>query len=179
MPEPQFTFRPLAPADLPLLTEWLGRPHVRAWWHCEGGVPKLAAVRREFEPCVEDASTVRPHIVLLDGEPFGFIQSYVALGSGDGWWEDETDPGVRGIDQFIADESRLGQGLGSRMVRAFAKRLLAEPGVTQVQADPAPANARAIACYRRAGFEAVREIVTPDGPALLMLMRADNAEPAG
>jgi hypothetical protein len=30
---------------------------------------------------------------------------YVALGAGDGSWEDEIDPGVRGIDQFLADPS--------------------------------------------------------------------------
>ena len=34
---------------------------------------------------------------MLNGEPIGYAQSYVALGSGDGWWEEETDPGVRGI----------------------------------------------------------------------------------
>jgi hypothetical protein len=66
-------------------------------------------------------SRVYPFIALLDGEPIGYAQSYVALGAGDGGWEDETDPGVRGIDQL-------------------------------------------------AGFVRVREIVTPDGPALLMTM---------
>ena len=39
---------------------------------------------------------------MLNGEPIGYAQSYVALGSGDGWWEEETDPGVRGIDQSLA-----------------------------------------------------------------------------
>ena len=28
---------------------------------------------------------------MLNGEPIGYAQSYVALGSGDGWWEEETD----------------------------------------------------------------------------------------
>jgi RimJ/RimL family protein N-acetyltransferase len=37
-----------------------------------------------------------------------------------------------------------------------------------VQADPSPLNARAIRCYETAGFRRVREIVTPDGPAVLM-----------
>ena len=32
----------------------------------------------------------------------------VALGSGDGWWEEETDP-VRGIDQSLANASQLGK----------------------------------------------------------------------
>jgi RimJ/RimL family protein N-acetyltransferase len=46
--------------------------------------------------------------------------------------------------------------------------------VTRVQTDPAPHNARAIRCYEKAGFRPVREIVTPAGAALLMVMdRAD------
>ncbi|MBS0445338.1 MAG: GNAT family N-acetyltransferase [Proteobacteria bacterium] len=49
------------------------------------------------------------------------------------------------------------------------RRLLADPAVTKVQADPDPANARAIRCYLESGFVPVREIVTPDGPALLMV----------
>ena len=83
-----FTFRPLREEDLPLLHEWIRRPHVAQWW--AGG---------EWQP---DPS-VSAYIALLDGEPIGFIQSYVAMDCGDGWWEDETDPGVRGIDQFLCD----------------------------------------------------------------------------
>ena len=29
--------------------------------------------------------------------------------AGDGWWEEETDPGVRGIDQSLANASQLGK----------------------------------------------------------------------
>ena len=55
---------------------------------------------------------------MLNGEPIRYAQSYVALGSGDGWWEEETDPGVRGIDQSLANASQLGKGLGTKLVRA-------------------------------------------------------------
>jgi hypothetical protein len=29
---PELTFRPLTTRDLPLLQEWLSRPHVAEWW---------------------------------------------------------------------------------------------------------------------------------------------------
>jgi RimJ/RimL family protein N-acetyltransferase len=93
------------------------------------------------------------------------------MGSGEGWWEDETDPGARGIDQFLADGERLGQGLGRAMVRAFVAELFRDPAVTVVQTDPSPDNPRAIRCYAAAGFEAVGEVLTPDGPAWLMRCR--------
>jgi RimJ/RimL family protein N-acetyltransferase len=157
-------FKPLTLSDLPMLHEWLRRPHVPQWWQPE---PSLA----ELEADYFSVSSTRAYIAMLDGEPFGFIQSYVAMGSGDGWWEQETDPGRRGIDQFLADGNQLGRGLGSRMVSAFVEQLFRDPAVTSVQTDPSPDNERAIRCYRRAGFVAQGVVDTPDGPALLMLRR--------
>jgi RimJ/RimL family protein N-acetyltransferase len=167
------TFRPLREGDLPLFAAWLQRPHVREWWDGDAA-PSLAEMRAEYGPCLSPPSPVRLYFAQLGDEPIGWCQSYHAMAcAADGWWTDETDPGVFGIDQFIADEARLNQGLGTRMVRAFALSLLAQPGVTKVQTDPHPANARAIRCYEKAGFRRVREIVTPDGPALLMTMERD------
>lgn len=165
------SFRPLTPADLPMLHEWLTRPHVAEWWD---GVPSLEEVEADFGPMLADGSTTRAYIVLGDGRPIGYIQSYVALESGEGWWPDEVDPGVRGIDQFLADPDLVGRGLGTRMVRAFLDRLFADPAVTRIQTDPSPDNPRAVRCYHKAGFEPVGVVDTPDGPALLMLCERDE-----
>jgi RimJ/RimL family protein N-acetyltransferase len=162
----RLAFRPLQTADLPLLHGWLARPHWTQWW---GPAPTLAEVQAEYGAWISDPRQVQPHIALLDGKPFAYIQSYVAMGSGGGWWEGETDPGVRGIDQSIADAAQLGRGLGTAMVKAFAARLFADPRVTRIQTDPDPRNARAIRCYEKAGFRARGEVRTPDGTALLMV----------
>ncbi len=159
-------FRPLSRADLPLLHQWLSRPHVAEWWT---PTPAFSELEREFEPLLHPSSTTRAYIVLDDGgAPIGYIQSYVAKDAGDGWWPNERDPGVRGIDQFLAHPEQLGRGLGTEMVRAFVRRLFLDPAVTRVQTDPSPRNARAIRCYEKAGFRAVGEVDTPDGRALLM-----------
>lgn len=163
-------FRPLAEPDLPRLRDWLARPHVREWWAADDG-NTLDDVRVKYLPRIAGASPVRCFIAEQAGEPFGFIQSYVAIACGEGWWPDETDPGVVGIDQFIADENRLGLGLGTRMVAAFVARLFTDPAVSCVQTDPHPRNLRAIRCYERAGFRCAGEITTPNGPALLMTLR--------
>ena len=145
--------RPLTPADLPLTATWLTLPHVAEWW--EGPIT--------LDP------RLRQTLAVIDGEAVGYVQSYQAVAChGDGWWLEVHDPGVYGIDQFLADPRKLGQGLGTRIVRAFVAQLFADPRVTRVQADPSPANGRAIHSYEKAGFRRVREIVTPDGPALLM-----------
>lgn len=153
--------------DLPMLHDWLNRPHIVEWWQNER--PTLAEVREKYLPRVLAAERVTPYIGLLDGRPFAYAQSYIALGCGGGWWEDVTNPGVRGIDQSIADPALLGQGLGTRLVRTLVQRLFSDPAVTIIQTDPAPDNARAIRCYEKAGFRRVKNIVTPDGPAVYML----------
>ena len=90
------------------------------------------------------------------------------MGAGNGWWENETDPGARGIDQFLADEEALGRHSGRAMITAFVEELFVDPQVTSVQTDPSPDNERAIRCYRAAGFKTIGVVDTPDGPALLM-----------
>jgi RimJ/RimL family protein N-acetyltransferase len=163
---PVITFRRLTWMDLPLLHEWLGRPHVAEWWSPS---PSLEEVEQEFGPLTSHESTTRPYMALFDGAPSGYIQSYVAMGSGEGWWIDERDPGVRGIDQFLAHPEQLGRGFGTAMIRAFVRFLFADPAVTRIQTDPSPDNLRAIRCYEKAGFHPTGEVDTPDGPALLMV----------
>jgi aminoglycoside 6'-N-acetyltransferase-1b/aminoglycoside 6'-N-acetyltransferase-2 len=153
--------------DLPMLHRWLNEPHIVRWWG--GEHPTLEQVRSQYLPRVMATQRVTPYIGMLGDAPFAYAQSYVAMGAGDGWWEDETDPGVRGIDQSIGRPELLGIGLGTRLVRALVDLLFSDPSVTRIQTDPAPDNQRAIRCYEKAGFRRVRTIATPDGPALYMV----------
>ena len=168
---PSITFRPLTPDDFPLLHVWLMRPHVAEWW---SPTPTLDDVLEEFTPLTRPGHRDQGYIALDGSREVGYIQSYVVKDCGDGWWEDEQDPGARGIDQFLADETALGHGLGTRMVRAFVAHLFDDPMVTRIQVDPDPRNARAIRCYEKAGFHAVRQVDTPDGRALLMICTRDT-----
>ena len=154
--------------------QWLQRPHVAQWWSHPRTVED---VESECLPVALGQSTTCAYIAMLNSQPIGFIQSYVVQDSGDGWWEQETDPGARGIDQFLCNADQLNRGLGSAMVAAFTALLLSDARVTKIQTDPSPMNERAIRSYRRAGFEAVREGDTPDGRVLLMIKaRKDKAD---
>ena len=165
--------------DLPLLHDWLQQPHIVEWWGGEAARPTLAETRERYHPALLASARVAPYIALHGDEPIGYAQSYVALGSGDGWWEDEIDPGVRGIDQSLGRAELLGRGLGTELVMALVERLFADPAVTRIQTDPSPANLRAIRCYEKAGFRRLRTIVTPDGPAQYMVRDRAPADAAG
>jgi len=167
--EEPVTLRLMTESDLVMLHEWLNRPHIVEWWGGEEERPSLAEVLEHYRPRVLGEEPVTMYIAMLASEPIGFAQSYTALGCGDGWWEEETDPGVRGIDQSLANPAQLNQGLGTRLVRALVERLFADPAVTKIQTDPAPANLRAIRCYEKAGFVKERIVSTPDGPAVYMV----------
>lgn len=170
------SFHPLTRDDLTLLHQWVQQPHVAEWW---SEPPTFSDIQAAYLPSIDGVSSTRRFIACLDGQPIGFIQAYVVKGSGDGWWEDETDPGARGIDQFLADAERLNQGLGTAMVAAFVRRLFEDPAVTKVQTDPSPHNLRAIRCYAKAGFRSVKEVVTPDGPAVLMVWERQSRQAEG
>lgn len=173
------TLRLMTEHDLPMLYDWLNRPHIVEWWGGDSERPTLEDVYAQYMPRVLAKDGVTPYLAMLGQVPIGYAQSYIALGSGDGWWEDETDPGVRGIDQSIADPELLGRGLGTRLVRALVETLFRDPSVTRVQTDPAPTNLRAIRCYQKAGFHIIRNIVTPDGPAVYMLQERPNLSESG
>ncbi len=166
---PEVTLRPMTEADIPMLHDWLQRPHVVQWWGGEDKRPSMEQTHARYAPRVLADEQVTPYIALLGSRPIAYAQSYVAMGSGDGWWMNETDPGVHGIDQFLADPHDLGQGLGTRVVQALVQRIFSDPAVTKVQTDPDPANLRAIRCYEEAGFERVGLVDTPDGPAVYMV----------
>lgn len=128
-------------SDLTLLMEWQSRPHVREWWG-------------EDEPYDEEEvkdTRVSRWIVEMDYEPFAFMQDYTVHG----WDEhhfDQLPNGSRGIDQYIGNPEMIGLGHGSAFIAARVRTLF-KAGAPVVATDPHPDNKRAIAAYRKIGFE--------------------------
>jgi aminoglycoside 6'-N-acetyltransferase Ib len=166
----EFEFLQMVPADIPMLNEWLHRPHIAERWGEQATDEELHA--HYFTPDPGAPNTYR-YIVWRSGRPIGFIQSYVPAEEHGDWWPDVSDSSIRGIDQLLADGDQLGQGIGTAMVRAFVDRLFEDPTVARIQTDPSVNNRRAIRCYEKVGFRAVGEIDTPDGRELLMYCERD------
>lgn len=169
MRESAFTFRPLTERDLPLLLEWLGRPHLQRWWRA--GTLTLDELREKYLPRIAGRDAARPFVAFAGDLPVGYVQSYDAT-TGDGdYWPDDPQIGTLGIDLFLAEEDRLGQGLGTSMASAFVALVMTDPSVTEIRVDPRPDNLRAIRCYTKVGFREAGPFVTPDGPAIMMILK--------
>lgn len=158
----QYQFRPMSAADLPLLRDWLARPHVREWW----GDPD-----EQFGLVSEDLShpAMDQYIVADADRPFAYLQRYQMTEWNTGFGPQPD--GARGIDQMIGEADMVGRGHGSAFIRAFADGLLT-CGTPRVVTDPDPNNTRAVRAYEKAGFARESLVDTPDGIALLMVRNA-------
>lgn len=167
---PDITFCPARLADAPLLFGWRQTPHVALWWNIAPYEAKtLDGMTRELE---EDFALGEHEslLVLLEGKPIGYAQTYNAGQASGDWWPGEDDS-TRGLDLFIGEESLVGRGLGPLIAHALCKRLFEEEVVTSIIVDPHPDNLRSIRCFKKAGFKIERRLETPDGEALLMRLR--------
>ena len=72
------TLRLMTEHDLAMLYEWLNRSHIVEWWGGEEARPTLADVQEQYLPSVLAQESVTPYIAMLNGEPIGYAQSYVA-----------------------------------------------------------------------------------------------------
>ncbi|HTU57683.1 MAG TPA: GNAT family N-acetyltransferase [Polyangiales bacterium] len=145
-------FRRVEVVDLPLLNEWVTRPHVAEWWDAED----------TYEPSDLADPQALLWIVSHGTRDFAFAQDYAVHGFGPHHF-DYLPEGARGIDQFIAEADMIGHGYGSALVRDQLARLFAA-GAPVVCTDPHPENARAIRAYEKAGFRAAGETLdTPWG----------------
>jgi aminoglycoside 6'-N-acetyltransferase len=166
-------FRPVSAADLPMLADWLARPHWREWW----GDPEteLGYIRA----MVEGRDGTRPFIAEMAGEPVGYIHMWFVPEtrvepwiSEAPWLRDLPDDAV-GVDLSVADPERLGAGLGTAILRAFVAELRRE-GRDVVVIDPHATNARAVRAYEKAGFRPIPELLGRTGEFLVMRHDAEE-----
>lgn len=163
-------FRPLRVDDLPLLHQWLNAPHLRRFY--QKRPISLPEVETKYAPRTSGAGPTWSHLALLDGRPFGYLQTYrnesypvyaAVIGQADG----------ASIDFFIGDATLLGRGLGPAMLRAYLAELAQLfPDVARVYFLHDRENRAALACSARAGFRQVREVIEDGVPSLLLRWEA-------
>jgi aminoglycoside 6'-N-acetyltransferase len=162
-----YSFQPMAADDLPLMRNWLERPHVAEWW----GDPEteLGYIR----DMIEGRDTTRPFIFWRDGQALGYIKFWFighhqnAIWIAENPWLAELPSDAVGVDLSLGDPDLLSRGIGSTVLRQFADRLVSD-GHRTIIIDPDPANRRAVRAYEKAGFLAIPRLFGKTGDTLIM-----------
>jgi aminoglycoside 6'-N-acetyltransferase len=162
-------FEPLAEEHLALVSEWLGRDHVRRWWR-----DPVNEVLAECRAAIEGREPTAHYVIVLDGRPGGMIQTYRASDYPE--WEAivGVGPGVAGVDILIGEPDLVGHGHGPRILADFASRIVfADPEVHACVATVEEANRRSWRAFETAGFGRVGDVEEDGLPhRLLRLERA-------
>lgn len=165
-------FRTIAFNDIPLMLQWFNTPHVQEFYSLRPWTEN--EVLAKLTPYILGDKPVSGFIVLLNGNPVGYVQSYPVR---DYPWPnqnlaEEIVTRAMGMDLFIGNERLSGKGLGQHIIRTFLDTHVC-PTYQYCIVDPDIRNVRAIKCYEKLGFKPHQIIDTEDAlqhPVKLMLM---------
>lgn len=175
---PTVAFRPLRAADLPLLRRWHNQPHVKRWYDADKDLTTLEAAASHYRDLLDGTDPTRAFTILVDGEPAGYIQTYMIADNPD--YAAALDLGAEraaGLDLFLGEPHLVHRGLGPRVIHDFLEQVVfADPHVDSCVIGPEPANAVAIRAYEKAGFRYLKTVQVPGEPAPEVILRRARRE---
>jgi len=160
-----FDLRPAGASDAARIALWMAQPHVRQWWHQDWSVERWAG---EISRQASGEHSI-PCVAAVDAEDLGYVELYRVrhdhlaeyYASGEHDW---------GMHLAIGDVTRVGRGLGRRLIGAVADALLrADPACSQVVAEPDVRNTASVRAFVAAGFVQQGELQLPEKTAVLMI----------
>ena len=166
-------FRPLTADELPLLYEWLQREHIQRWWTDRETYDEVV---QHHLPAIEGSEPTDLYLILSNGLPVGFIQTYRVSDYPEYRDLVAVEEGVAGVDLFVAEPELTGRGFGSEALRGFvADIVFSDPEIHACVADPDAENIASLRAFEKAGFRVVRRFVDPnDHDKLHALLRLDR-----
>ena len=152
---------------------------MRRWYATER---TLAGLEQKYGPRIDGLDPTDPYLMLLDGQPAGYLQTYRIADYPEYARHLGVDRTAAGVDLFIGEADLTHQGLGCAALRRFLGEVVFASPVTETCVlGPDPRNAAAIRCYEKAGFRFWKQVSVPGEPAPEYLMRISRGEfdPAG
>jgi RimJ/RimL family protein N-acetyltransferase len=163
-----FDLRPAGSQDAARIASWMAQPHVQRWWQQDWSVERWA---EELSRQSAGEHSI-PCMVAVDSVDFGYVEVYRVRHDrlAEYYASDEHDWGVH---VATGDVTRVGKGLGRRLLRALADALLREhPDSRRVVAEPDIHNTPSVRAFTAAGFVSQGELQLPEKTALLMVREA-------
>lgn len=156
------SFRPMTESDLPGTYAWLDTPEVRQWYYKQGCARDTWDA--EHLPRIEGRSPIRPFIMTIDGQPFGYLQAFfIAQWPAYAQRVPDAPLGSAAVDLYIGRRDCLHRGLGSKMLSLFVSDyVFAQMNAQVCLIGPEPQNQTAIRAYYKAGFAFWKIAYDPD-----------------
>jgi aminoglycoside 6'-N-acetyltransferase len=165
MEDHQLVLRPASISDLPLLQYWDTQPHVidsdpNDDWQWETELKLNPDWRKQL-------------IAEINGRPVGFVQIIDPAREESRYWGD-VPAGLRAIDIWIGEESDLGKGYGTEMMRLAVELCFTDAEVTSILVDPLESNVRSHKFYERMGFRFLRKQRFREDDCFVYELRRDD-----
>ena len=136
-------------SDIPTLTHWDEKEHVKAATTNDGSAGFDMDWENELAPRSDGTEFL---IAEVNGHPIGALQIIDPATERTHYWGAIAN-NLRALDIWIGEEAYLAQGHGSRMMAYAINRCFADNRVTAVLVDPLANNTGSHRFYERLGFQ--------------------------
>lgn len=140
--------------DYSLISKWLSDPEVLFYYEGRDNAFSIDRIKEKYSPRILGKESVTPCIIELNENPIGYVQYYYESEKKDLEIENYDNP--YGIDLFIGETEYQNQGIGTKAIKLLTKYLFEVKSVDVILIDPQTWNKRAIKCYKRCGFKAIK-----------------------
>ncbi len=138
--------RNLTKDDKKYLLKWLTDPEVLAYYEGRDQTFHDTDIERKFY----NSDPINRMILEYQGEPIGYMQSYLLDSLEYQEYGYSDDLNVMGIDLFIGIPSLWNHGLGTKFITLYLNTIPST--IDYVVLDPLVFNTRSIRCYEKSGF---------------------------
>ena len=142
--------------DMELLFRWLNDERLLADIEGPGASFTYEQIEDKYGPRARGEHVVIPCIMEHRRVPIGYLQYYPLPEEEMTAYEADRDGLHFAIDLFIGEPGCRNRGIGTTALRAIVDYLFDVRRADSVYIDPATRNKRAIRCYEKCGFRAVK-----------------------
>lgn len=146
-------------ADYERMAAWLSDPRVLEFYDGRDCPLSLSGAIEKYSPRILASEGVTPCLLILRGQPVGYMQYYSLGEEGIGEYglgANVDTSRIYAFDQFIGEPGRWNQGLGTLGVTLLVAYLFRDWAARRIVIDPQARNPRAIRCYEKCGFRKVK-----------------------
>ena len=153
-------FRKASVSDLQMVREWIkGNVFARKWYYNDR-VPRISTLDKKIIKR-QSIKNFCANIILFDGKPVGYIQSYDIEGWG--LWSRQVkiyDKTVS-LDYFIGDINYIHKGYGEKFILEYIDLIKNSNKYDFVMISPNPMNVVNRKCIEKCGFEFQKIVNVP------------------